>query len=171
MGADPSGLSPFGRDEPIPDWAWRIWEYRRHHAPLDAKSEHLLSTLEAPVAWSARQFLDDVKRAGIDIRIVQGIRTYAEQNSLYAQGRTMPGQKVTNARGGQSNHNFRVAFDVGIFVKGQNGNSVYLNESRMYGTVASIAKKYGLEWGGDWHTITDEPHYQYPISDKAAKAS
>lgn len=44
-----------------------------------------------------------------------GLRTYEEQNALYAQGRTAPGNKVTNAKGGFSNHNFGIAFDIGIF--------------------------------------------------------
>ena len=42
-----------------------------------------------------------------------------EQAKVYAQGRTAPGKIVTHAKPGHSNHNFGVAFDVGIFVGGQ----------------------------------------------------
>ena len=56
---------------------------------------------------------------GIKLRIIQGFRTYAEQDALYAQGRTKKGKKVTNAKGGQSNHNLGLAIDVAEI---KNGN-------------------------------------------------
>nr|WP_295770097.1 M15 family metallopeptidase [Rhodoferax sp.] len=42
------------------------------------------------------------------------MRSCAEQDALYAQGRTAPGNKVTNAKSGDSNHNFGIAFDIGV---------------------------------------------------------
>jgi len=36
------------------------------------------------------------------IRIVQGLRTFEEQDALYAQGRSKPGNIVTNSRGGET---------------------------------------------------------------------
>ena len=52
---------------------------------------------------------------GIIIKVISGLRTYDEQNGLHAKGRTTPGKIVTNARGGYSNHNFGIAFDIGVF--------------------------------------------------------
>jgi len=46
------------------------------------------------------------------LKLISGLRTYEEQDALYAQGRTAPGPKVTNAPGGHSNHNFGLAFDM-----------------------------------------------------------
>jgi peptidoglycan L-alanyl-D-glutamate endopeptidase CwlK len=94
---------------------------------------------------------------GIVVKIICGTRTYAEQDALYAQGRTAPGPIVTNARGGYSNHNFGIAFDIGIF----NGG-VYLEDSPLYTKVGAIGRAQGLEWGGEWIVFTDEPHFQLP---------
>jgi len=83
------------------------------------------------------------------------LRTYTEQDALYAQGRTADGHIVTNARGGYSNHNFGIAFDVGVFE-----GSKYLPESSNYKAVGALGVDLGLEWGGNWKTIVDQPHFQ-----------
>ncbi len=72
----------------------------------------------------------------ITINIISGLRSYEEQDALYAQGRTAPGNKVTNARGGYSNHNFGIAFDIGVF----SGNR-YLPDSPKYKAVASSTSR------------------------------
>jgi peptidoglycan L-alanyl-D-glutamate endopeptidase CwlK len=70
---------------------------------------------------------------------------------------------VTNARGGQSNHNFGIAWDIGIFdAKGR-----YLTDSPLYpkaGKIATSAAIAHLEWGGNWTTFKDQPHYQFATS-------
>lgn len=84
-------------------------------------------------------------------------RTIEEQNVLYAQGRTRPGAIVTNAKGGDSIHNYRCAFDIAFKnVKGQ----VSYNPT-LFTQLAPIGRKIGLEWGGDWITFPDKPHFQY----------
>lgn len=92
---------------------------------------------------------------GVRIKIISGLRTYAEQDKLYAQGRSKPGKIVTNAKGGYSNHNFGIAFDIGVF----EGNS-YLGDSPKYKAVGLLGMELGLEWGGNWTSIVDEPHFQ-----------
>jgi peptidoglycan L-alanyl-D-glutamate endopeptidase CwlK len=94
--------------------------------------------------------------AGINARIISGTRTYAEQEKLFEQGRTKPSPKVTNANGGQSNHNFGIAWDIGIF----NAQGEYLPDSNLYEKTAEVGLVDGLEWGGNWQTIKDKPHYQ-----------
>jgi len=96
-----------------------------------------------------------MKPHGLDVRIISGTRTYKEQDALYAKGRTAPGSRVTNAKGGYSNHNFGIAFDIGLFQ-----GASYLGESRHYRTLGAIGESVGLEWGGRWKTFTDDPHYQ-----------
>lgn len=93
-----------------------------------------------------------------DVRVGSGLRTYTEQNALYAQGRTKPGKKVTNARGGQSNHNFGLALDLTIF--DADGN--YLPDSPLYDLIRPAAHAAGLESGADWKHINDRPHIQLP---------
>ncbi len=99
---------------------------------------------------------DAMKVHGLSVRFLSGTRSYAEQAALYAQGRTTPGAKVTNAQAGYSNHNFGVAVDVGIF-KGKD----YLPESPAYAWLGPIGEGLGLKWGGRWKT-PDRPHYEYP---------
>ena len=122
---------------------------------VDARSEKNIATLLPEVQPVARALVQKAALNGIRIKIISGLRTYAEQDELYAQGRTKPGPKVTNARGGYSNHNFGIAFDVGIF-EGQK----YLPDSVKYKAVGVLGADLGLEWGGSWKTIVDQPHFQ-----------
>ncbi|MEK6320647.1 MAG: M15 family metallopeptidase [Acidobacteriota bacterium] len=126
---------------------------------FDPRSEKNIQTLQLKTQEAARKFLKAVQGAGITARIISGSRTYAEQDRLFRQGRFgNPGPKVTNARGGQSNHNFGIAWDIGIFK-----NGAYLPESLLYKEAAAIglaAGINGLEWGGNWQTFKDTPHYQ-----------
>lgn len=122
---------------------------------VDPRSEGHIATLLPEVQPLARALVQKAAQHDIRIRVISGTRSYAEQDALYAQGRTAPGSKVTNARGGHSNHNFGIAFDIGVF----EGNK-YLGESVKYKAVGALGMELGLEWGGNWKTIVDEPHFQ-----------
>lgn len=122
---------------------------------VDARSEKNILTLQEEVRPLARALVHKAAAAGIRIKIISGLRTYAEQDALYAQGRSVPGKIVTNAKGGYSNHNFGIAFDIGVF----EGNK-YMEESPKYKAVGVLGLDLGLEWGGNWKTIVDEPHFQ-----------
>lgn len=103
-------------------------------------------------------------------RFAYTLRSYKEQNDLFAQGRTKPGNKVTNARGGQSYHNFGLAFDI-VLLKDAKGNGKFDTASwetnvdfdgdgrADWQEIVTIAKQHGWEWGGDWK-FTDMPHFQ-----------
>jgi peptidoglycan L-alanyl-D-glutamate endopeptidase CwlK len=120
------------------------------------RSEKSIATLNPKAQRVARVFLKTVREAGFDVRIISGTRTYAEQEVLYRKGRFgNPPPKVTNARGGQSNHNFGIAWDIGIFK-----NGAYLGESPLYAEVPEVGLNGDLEWGGNWKTFKDKPHYQ-----------
>jgi len=127
---------------------------------FDDRSEGNLLTLHPEAARQARVFLGAAKRLmavhGICVRIISGTRSYQEQDALYAQGRKgVPGRRVTNARGGQSNHNFGIAWDIGLFEGPR-----YLAESARYKELGALGRSLDLEWGGDWKSIKDEPHFQ-----------
>src|SRR5947208_1116522 len=98
-------------------------------AVLDERTEKNIQTLIAGAQEQARAFMEQVLAAGISAKIVDGSRTYKQQDALYAIGRTKPGHIVTNARGGFSNHNFGIAWDIGVF----DGNE-YLGDSHLYDT-------------------------------------
>lgn len=122
---------------------------------VDARSEANIATLHPRVQSYARNLVLKTATMGITIKIISGLRSYEEQATLYAQGRSKPGPKVTNANAGYSNHNFGLAFDIGIW---QNGK--YLDESPLYKAVAPLGIDLGLTWGGSWKTIQDQPHYE-----------
>lgn len=122
---------------------------------FDGRSEGSIQTLLPATQKRAREFMKAVQTVGATVKIISGTRTFAEQDKLYRQGRDLPGPRVTNARASQSNHNFGVAWDVGLFEQGQ-----YLDESPLYKKVGGIGKGLGLEWGGDWTSFPDEPHFQ-----------
>lgn len=122
---------------------------------VDERSENNIRTLLPRVQPYARALIIQCAKQGIRIVITSGSRTYAEQDELYRQGRDKPGKRVTNARGGQSNHNFGIAFDVTIF---DAIGPVY--ESPAYKAVGAIGESIGLSWGGDWISNSDEPHFE-----------
>ena len=97
-------------------------------------------------------------KQGLIIGISECHRTVAEQNALYAKGRTAPGKKVTNAKGSDfsSMHQWYVAFD---FYR-NDGKGAYNNSDKFFNKVGKIGKKIGLEWGGSWTSIHDMPHFQ-----------
>lgn len=93
--------------------------------------------------------------AGLSLEVVQGVRTFAEQDALFAKGRTKPGKIVTNARAGQSFHNYGLAVDVCPFRDG----APLWTEDKYFDALAAFARRFNLEWGGDWNT-PDRPHLQ-----------
>ena len=128
---------------------------------FDARSEGCIITLHPEAQKLARACLTAIRKSGIDARIISGTRSYQEQDKLFRQGRFgNPGPVVTNARGGQSNHNFGIAWDIGIF----DGKGKYLGDSPLYKKAGQIATSAGianLEWGGNWTSFKDQPHYQH----------
>jgi peptidoglycan L-alanyl-D-glutamate endopeptidase CwlK len=126
---------------------------------LDPRSEKNIATLLPQAQVAARAFMariaPQMAACGVTAQIISGFRSYAEQDALYSRGRTTPGHMVTKARGGFSNHNFGIAWDIGLFHLGK-----YLEESPLYRRCAMIGRdSCGLECGAFWK-FTDEPHYQ-----------
>ena len=97
---------------------------------------------------------------GLTIGLGECFRTVAEQDDLYAQGRTKPGNIVTNARGSSysSQHQWGIAFD---FYR-NDGKGAYNESGDFFRRVGQIAKSIGLGWGGDWTSIVDKPHIYLP---------
>jgi peptidoglycan L-alanyl-D-glutamate endopeptidase CwlK len=126
---------------------------------LDARSERNILTLHPKVQKMARVFMNAAipiaKAKGYDVRIISGTRTFAEQDAIYAQGRTAKGKIVTNARGGYSNHNFGIAFDVGVFK-----DTLYFGTHPLYDELGLVGESLGFEWGGRWKKMVDKPHFQ-----------
>jgi len=130
------------------------------------KSEARLVGLHPNVGTAAKKLIVNCFNRGVPIVITQGLRTFAEQEALYAQGRTKPGQIVTNARAGQSYHNYGVAIDFALLLPDGKNVSWDLNRngngdvSADWNEVVEEAKKLGFEWGGDWSGFKDYPHFE-----------
>lgn len=115
-----------------------------------------IEDLQLIVAAKCRAFIAACGKEGIDVIITSTYRDAESQDALYAQGRTLPGKKVTNVRGGDSFHNHRCAFD---FVPVVGGKAVW-NDDKTWERCGAIAEKMGLEWGGRWVKFPDKPHCQ-----------
>lgn len=119
-------------------------------------NEAKLAKVAPKLQVKVRAFIAAAKADGVIIQVTQGLRTFIEQDGLYAQGRTKPGMRVTNARGGQSNHNYGMAVDVAPVV---NGKVSFDEKLYKFGKWADAS---GLSWGGRWKSFTDLPHLELP---------
>ncbi|WP_226001019.1 M15 family metallopeptidase [Paenibacillus sp. BJ-4] len=134
---------------------------------LRKKSEQRLNGLHPVFKQVMEELIERCYARGVWVLITQGLRTYAEQDALYAQGRNGDKRpKVTKARGGYSNHNFGFAADFALLLR--DGRTVSWdtlkdddkNSLPDWSEVVEEAKRLGLEWGGDWRSFKDMPHLQ-----------
>ena len=116
-----------------------------------------IEDLHPYVAKLCRAFVAACKKEGIDILITSTWRDNESQNALYAQGRTKPGKKVTNAKAGQSFHNYKLAFD---FVPIVNGKAQW-NDLATFKRAGAIGERLGLDWAGRWVSFKELAHLQW----------
>ena len=107
-----------------------------------------------------RKLISACRGQGLIIGIGECYRKVEEQNSLYEKGRSKPGKIVTNARGNSysSHHQWGTAFDV----YRNDGKGAYNDYDGFFSKVGKIGKSLGLEWGGEWESPVDKPHFQLP---------
>lgn len=135
---------------------WIYWQVQ--------SAQYSLTGLNPEVDRAVKQLIKNCEERGISIKITEGFRSWEEQDRLYAKGRTMPGDIVTYAQGGESYHNYGLAVDFALFDpqrqklswdmerdKNQNGISDWEE-------VVQEGKKLGFAWGGDWERFKDYPH-------------
>lgn len=109
---------------------------------------------------------DEILHRNLSVRFTDVFRSFAEQDLLYEQGRTKKGNRVTNARGGQSYHNYGLAIDF-CLLRGSKQEPIWdltadLNQNNKsdWSEVVFVFKHFGWDWGGDWQTFKDTPHFQ-----------
>lgn len=141
-------------------------------------SEERLNKVHPALAEAARVIAEEVKiKTGHELQVTQGLRTIEEQNALYAKGRTTAGPKVTNARGGESMHNYGLAVDFCLAnaVFDKNGKKTHFPEydistgtgerpvkwveHPVWRAIRDAAKRLGLDSGYDWK-FKDKPHVE-----------
>lgn len=127
---------------------------------MDTRSLNNLNTLHPKLRLSAINAWTIAQAAipsNVQIIVVQGLRTFAESDALYAQGRTAPGDIVTKAKAGQSYHNYGLAWDFAMITNGKVDNIVGPNWMK----VVEIMKLHGMTWGGDFpEGFHDNPHFE-----------
>jgi len=105
-------------------------------------------------------FLAACTAAGLDLIVTATSRTLAEQAALYAQGRTAPGPRVTNAPPGTSAHNYGLAIDIVPMV---NGKPDWNGHDSIWQQIGSLGQAAGLEWfGAPGSPYVEMPHFQLP---------
>lgn len=138
---------------------------KEEEGSFDERSERNITTLIPAAQRAARRWLKLAQAAakpkGLDIRIICGTRTYDEQTALFNKR-----PRATNARAGQSFHNFGLAWDFGVFQ-----GKTYFGDHDMYATAGKLAEKApGIEWGGNWKSFPDQPHLQLGAYSTSAQA-
>lgn len=135
---------------------------------LDERTVSNIATLDPKARETFMDFALVAKATaatyGCDYVMISGHRTWEEQDALYAKGRSEPGQKVTNAIGGSSNHNFGIAGDFAVFqgrvyLDGGSAQQAAL-ANKVHAACAVHARQLGMDWGGDWKSLKDYPHFE-----------
>lgn len=127
-----------------------------------------MEALHPRLQTKAALLKEQCKKQGISILFSECLRTRAEQDALYAQGRTVPGSIVTNAKGSSysSQHQWGIAIDfylnMDVDKDGSKKDDAFNNSTGLFDQVGQIAKSIGLGWGGDWTSIKDRPHVYLP---------
>lgn len=130
----------------------------------DEQNAEAISHLHPAAQHMAWMAIDELEFVGEDCLISDTTRTVEEQENLWRQGRTRPGKIVTDARGGQSFHNYGLAFDVvpvgPLGVAMNKKNKLEWAAIGRYDTYGRILQGIGLSWGFQMWGF-DRPHFQY----------
>lgn len=131
------------------------------------RNQEKLVGLHPVVQEKATELIKRAYKRNVELAITEGYRSFAEQQRLYNKGRTTSGSIVTNAKPGESYHNYGLAVDIALYKPNgyqlvwdvqrdldQDGRSDWLE-------VVDEAKALGFKWGGDWRTFKDYPHFEY----------
>lgn len=127
-----------------------------------AVNESRLAACHPVLAERVRNLLGRLAYEGIQVLITCGTRTWEEQDKLYARSRTVPGTKVTDVRGGYSQHNYGLAVDLcpdNILLPGLQLD--WKEDHSAWKRMVELSKDFGLTSGAEWKKFKDIPHF-YP---------
>ena len=125
-----------------------------------------VADLHPHVRAMAEQLLDQAKAVGIPLAVTFTCRSLEQQAAFYAQGRTLPGSIVTNAKPGESFHNYGLALDVvpTELLALPHWGDIPPHQARtdaLWAKVGAIGKDIGFRWGGEFRSIRDRPHFEW----------
>ena len=129
---------------------------------MNKRSETVLAKVNPELANRVRAAADALAANNTFLLVVSGLRTAQEQDALYAQGRTAPGHIVTNARAGQSMHNYGLAVDIVPFLQGEAGTLNWSPNTPQFRAMVAALESNDLVWGGSWKSFPDDDHFQMP---------
>ncbi len=142
-----------------------IWIQKELEFREELKQRSMPSDLHPIIAEKRDRLIQLASAKGLDIIITDGFRSQDEQDELHAQGRSAPGNVVTQVQGGSSYHNYGLAIDFAL--RDGNGGVVWdierdVNDNGKsdWFEVAAIGKELGFSWGGDWQRFKDYPHLE-----------
>ena len=129
---------------------------------IDKPSTDRINLLHPKVREEVKQIVQEVNanlNGRSQVRIAQGLRTFAEQDAQYAKR-----PKETNAKGGQSVHNYGLAVDIVLIIDGKTASwdtkKDWDNDKVAdWDECVKVFAKYGWNWGGNWHSFKDMPHF------------
>ncbi len=129
---------------------------------MDAITKERISKLHPSVRQEVVEIVNECNKAltgRAQVRIAQGLRTFAEQDELYKKR-----PKVTNARGGQSVHNYGFAVDIVLIIDGKTASwDTHADwdgdKIADWDECVKVFAKYGWSWGGNWSSFKDMPHF------------
>ncbi len=135
---------------------------------MDTNTEKLIALLHPFVREEMKKIINECDKAlngRAKIRITQSLRTFEAQDALYQRGRTKPGKKVTNAKAGESIHNYGFAVDICLIINQKEASwdidKDWDNDRKAdWIECVEIFAKYGWNWGGNWKTFKDFPHFE-----------
>lgn len=130
-----------------------------------------LDTLHPKIKGFAKAVFEEAWRQGIKARCSCAMRTPKEQQELWNKGRVDKGPIVTWAKPYFSFHNYGLAFDFCILdekgaVDWDGRKDLNKNGKADAMEIIQIAKSFGFEWGGDWKSKKDFPHFQMTFGQK-----
>ncbi|MCM3749537.1 M15 family metallopeptidase [Paenibacillus pasadenensis] len=133
-------------------------------SPSLYKEVPAVSEIHPKVAIALTQLYAQAQSIGIQVVYNGGLRSYAEQDKLYEQGRSKAGRIVTNDRGGDSYHNYGLAVDFVLIQRGNldwnmnyDGNR---NGKSDWKEVIELANKLGFTMGSGGKEYPDHLHLQ-----------
>jgi peptidoglycan L-alanyl-D-glutamate endopeptidase CwlK len=132
----------------------------------DAVSLKRIEKLHPSIRKEVTSIYKEILKRQVSIRFTDTLRTFPEQTALYAKGRTKSGKIVTNAKAGESYHNYGLALDFCLLLKGgkevswDRNKDTDADNKKDWDEVVAVFKHYGWQWGGDWTNFKDYPHFQ-----------
>ena len=131
---------------------------------MDKISEQRIALLHPKVRAEVTKLITEINSNVLTgeakVRVAQGFRTFEEQDALFKQR-----PKVTNAKGGDSIHNYGLAIDIVLIINGKVASwdtkkDFDKDKQSDWMEVVQVLKKAGWNWGGDWRTFKDMPHFE-----------